>query len=205
MVRHRHCSGPGYIGNRRTPTYRSWANMIQRCTNPKAQGYKYWGGRGITVCGCWQGEHGFESFLADMGEKPDKKYTIERIENDKGYSPDNCEWATRTKQNRNRRGNVFVFHKGEKIVLSEFIRRTGICHRSTYQRYAKKGLTHETIIQHLTRPRIKSFLVKHGIHRSYYDRYKRKGYTNEQIIDRHNHKHMKEVVVGHFEINANFS
>jgi hypothetical protein len=88
----------GLIG---TPIYRSWAAMLSRCRNPKDQACKHYGGRGIHVCGRWQR---FENFFTDMGEKP-KGLTIERINNDKGYFPANCKWATATEQVRNRRIN----------------------------------------------------------------------------------------------------
>lgn len=85
---------------RRTPEYRSWVGMIQRCTNPKAENYARYGGRGVTVCERW---HDFTNFLADMGPKPSPKHTIDRIDNEKGYEPGNCRWATVTEQNRNQR------------------------------------------------------------------------------------------------------
>lgn len=89
----------------RTPEYQAWNNMIQRCTNPNHPRYADWGGRGITVCDCWQGENGFTNFLADVGEKPEPKslYSIERQKNDEGYSPENCFWATRDRQMNNQR------------------------------------------------------------------------------------------------------
>lgn len=83
----------------RTPTYRTWYAMIQRCTNPNYKYYYLYGGRGITVCERWRD---FTNFLADMGERPEG-LTIERIDNDKGYYLDNCKWATIEEQNRNKR------------------------------------------------------------------------------------------------------
>ncbi len=81
-------------------TYGSWCNLIQRCTNPKHPKHKDYGGRGITVCRRWLK---FENFLADMGEKPAPRMSVERTNNDKGYSPSNCIWATNKVQANNRR------------------------------------------------------------------------------------------------------
>lgn len=83
----------------RSPTYHTWLNMIARCDNPSAISYRYYGARGITVCERWRN---FENFLADMGERPPGK-TIDRKDNDKGYEPGNCRWATPAEQVANRR------------------------------------------------------------------------------------------------------
>src|SRR3990167_2507751 len=83
-------------------TYTTWADMLQRCTNPKNAGYKYWGGRGIDVCVRWRGVDGFDAFLADMGERPDG-LSIDRIDNDGNYEPANCRWATPQEQRLNQR------------------------------------------------------------------------------------------------------
>lgn len=87
-------------GMTRSPTYGSWQSMLTRCFNAKHRQYKYWGGRGITVCARWMT---FENFLADMGQRSDGT-TLDRYpDNDGNYEPGNCRWATPAQQTANRR------------------------------------------------------------------------------------------------------
>lgn len=105
-----------------TATYKSWANMLQRCSNPNNPAYADYGGRGISCCVRWES---FTNFLADMGIKPNG-LTLERIDNEGGYNVENCCWATRTEQNQNRRSRRMLTHGGETLRISEWATRLGI-------------------------------------------------------------------------------
>jgi hypothetical protein len=82
------------------PLYATWSNMIQRCTNPRNARFFDYGGRGISVCGRWLT---FQNFEADMGVRPTPAHSLDRVNNDGNYQPDNCEWATKSKQRLNSR------------------------------------------------------------------------------------------------------
>lgn len=97
--------------------------MIQRCTNPNAGNYSRYGAKGVTVCDAWIGN--FQQFLADMGERPEGK-TLDRIDGTKGYTPENCRWATPAEQMDNVRNATWVTFRGERMTLSELSRRTGV-------------------------------------------------------------------------------
>ena len=99
-----------------TPIYRCWINMRQRCYNSNHPQYKDYGGRGIFVCEEWK--ESFINFYNDMGDRP-KGYSIERINNDEGYNPTNCEWVTRVKQQSNRRNVRRVSINNREYTLRE--------------------------------------------------------------------------------------
>jgi hypothetical protein len=92
-------------GLSRSATYQSWSMMIQRCTNPKRERYPQYGGAGVMVCERWQGEHGFEHFLSDVGERPEGT-TLSRYLDSGNYEPKNVEWATPLQQGAERKGKV---------------------------------------------------------------------------------------------------
>jgi len=110
------------VNGKRDPTYTTWRTMHQRCTYEHHKSYPDYGGRGVKVCAAWDS---FGQFLQDMGHRP-KGMTIGRIDNEKGYSPDNCEWQTYTQQARNRRNTRYVEAFGEVRPLCEWSEIVGI-------------------------------------------------------------------------------
>lgn len=120
--------------------------MRQRCLNPHVFGYKRYGGRGISVCDRWL--NSFENFFADMGERPAGK-TLERIENDLGYSPNNCRWATHKEQSANTSRSHWLTFAGKTMILSDWSRELGIS-RSVLSLRAKRNLPAEEILRVLT-------------------------------------------------------
>ena len=105
-----------------TRVHKTWMSMHNRCRNKNNPAYKNYGGRGITVCKRWSE---FENFYEDMGKRPEGK-TLERRDNDMGYCPDNCKWATRTEQNRNTRVNVRLTLDGVTRCIAEWSEVIGI-------------------------------------------------------------------------------
>ena len=118
-------------GYSKTGFYNSWANMTKRCVNSNHISYKNYGGRGIRVCKRWLK---FENFLEDMGKSWRPGLQIERIKNNKGYYPDNCCWATREEQNKNKRNNLYVEHDERRQLLVEWSEETGIPYDILYNR-----------------------------------------------------------------------
>ncbi len=114
--------GEGALRNR-TPEYRTWVNMRNRCSNRANKDYRYYGGRGIVVCERWRN---YPNFLADMGRRPGPNFTIERADNDGPYSPENCTWATRAAQGANNRKVKLIQFGGASRSISEWARMFGV-------------------------------------------------------------------------------
>ena len=131
-------------GYTKTPTYSVWLNMKNRCYNQSLKDYKNYGERGIKVCDSWK--ENFINFLADMGRKPEK-LMLERVDNSKGYSPDNCRWASRKEQNRNKRTNRRIEFKGEIKCLNDWAKEFKV-NRVTLYRKLKK-YSPEIVFSHM--------------------------------------------------------
>ena len=108
----------------KTPEYKVWDAMIQRCTNPNNKAYSSYGGRGIHVCDKWL--LSFKTFISEMENRPSDKHTIDRIDNDRGYEPENCRWTTRKVQQNNMRSNRWITFDGHTRTLSDWSKRIGI-------------------------------------------------------------------------------
>lgn len=131
-------------GQSKHPSYGTWKRMIQRCHNPNNPNYKDYGARGIVVCDRWR--HSFPAFLSDTGHLYQPGLTIERINNDGNYEPDNVRWATRTEQANNQRSNHLISMDEHVQTISQWAHEYGVSPRLVYKRLRrgwslKKSLT----------------------------------------------------------------
>ena len=117
-------------GRSKDGVYWVWRGMIKRCHSKTNKGYKKYGGRGISVCERW---HKFENFLSDMGD-PAGNLSIDRIDVNGDYEPNNCRWATSEVQGNNRRTNIVITHNGESLTIAQWSRKTGINRQTLYWR-----------------------------------------------------------------------
>jgi predicted DNA-binding transcriptional regulator AlpA len=136
-----------WAGGKGTPEYRIWSGMKTRCTNPRDKAWKYYGGRRIFICQRWL--NSFQSFLDDMGLRPSNQHSIDRIDNDGGYCPENCRWATAKQQANNKRQTTenpnirrMLTFNGETRWIRDWMAETGVNRRTIYYRM-KAGLSTE--------------------------------------------------------------
>lgn len=113
--------------------------MKTRCTNPKATKYADYGGRGIRVCDAWLTS--FEAFLTDVGTRPSRQHSLDRIDNNGNYEPGNVRWSTVVRQNYNRRSNHLITHNGVTLTLTEWAQRLGITRSTLSARFNLRGWT----------------------------------------------------------------
>lgn len=126
----------------RTPENSAWQNMRARCLRPSHPSYSRYGGRGIQVCERWRV---FENFLADMGRRPGPGYSIERIDNDGPYSPENCRWATSREQRRNTRATHLLTLNGRTQCITDWAAELGIS-LSTIRYRIRAGWSDERVL-----------------------------------------------------------
>lgn len=121
-----------------------WRTMHNRCYNQKQKSYPDYGGRGISVDARWHGAEGYKNFVADMGPCPDG-HSIEREDNDANYGPNNCKWATRLEQGRNKRNNRKITAGAETKTLAEWARTLG-CTNGAILARIKAGMTEQEAV-----------------------------------------------------------
>jgi hypothetical protein len=127
------------------PLYSVWQGMLRRCDNPRIKQWLDYGGRGIDVCDRWKEKpNGFSNFIADMGPRP-TKYTLDRIDNNQGYKPENCCWASKKDQQRNRRVTIKVVIEGREYIAAELAEIVGMKTDTIVVR-AQLGLTLEQVL-----------------------------------------------------------
>lgn len=124
-------------GKARSSEYGSWCAMKARCSNPRTKQYRDYGGRGIVVCPEWT--ESFEQFFADMGPRPTRQHSLDRIDNDGPYTPSNCRWAIATEQRRNTRVTKMVTWDGRTRCLKDWSAELGIPRATLFYRL-KKGV-----------------------------------------------------------------
>lgn len=120
-----------------SPEYRTWSHILSRCENPKVPNYNLYGGRGIRVCSEW---HTFENFYRDMGHRPSKSHSIDRIDTNGNYEPGNCRWATGSEQANNRRSNVKLQLLDTEGTLAGISREMEINYSRLYKDYQRFGV-----------------------------------------------------------------
>lgn len=124
-------------GMSKTTEYVSYSKMIQRCTNPKENNYERYGGAGVLICDEWR--HSFETFFRDMGKKPSRSHSIERIKNSEGYCKDNCKWADKVEQSSNRKSCRYITMNNKTMTLAAWCRELCLNYDVTRQRIAREG------------------------------------------------------------------
>ena len=137
----------GHATNGISSTYVTWAGMVDRCTNPNNKFFADYGARGISVCEQWKT---FTGFLTAMGEKP-KGLTLDRIDNELGYGPENCRWATTSQQARNKRNSRWITHNGQTKSLADWADESGVNYATLFGRLKRGEPIEVALSQHSRR------------------------------------------------------
>lgn len=120
-----------------TKTYFAWRSMRRRCLNPRDTSWKHYGGRGVLICDRWLED--YDAFVEDMGFA-EEGLSLDRIDPQKGYSPDNCRWATSTEQARNKREHRRVTYRGQTKLLVEWAEQLGVDVRTLHKRLSRMSV-----------------------------------------------------------------
>jgi hypothetical protein len=129
-----------------TAIYNVWLAMKARCYNPKNKAYHNYGGRGIIVCDRWLGEKGFENFIADLGDRPSPAHSLDRIDNDGNYCPENCRWASKIEQSLNKRCSIVLTINGVTKHYTEWADQYGLARATVLKRIKKGKIGEECLI-----------------------------------------------------------
>lgn len=151
-----HYATPPKMEGKKNPSYKHgksgsklfwiWAGIVQRCTNENNKGFRLYGARGITVCEEWR--NSFETFYEwAIANGYSEGLSIDRKDNNKGYSPENCRWATAKDQSNNRRCNILITRNGETHTLSEWTNMLNLPYKTVLQRYYKNGDTEKLFME----------------------------------------------------------
>lgn len=133
------------VRGRVTRLYRTWLRMHQRCSNPNTVGWANYGGRGILVCVEW---FDFCRFAADMGDPPSPKHSLDRKNNDLGYTKHNCRWATKVEQDNNRSSNRRFTFQGRTMTVKQWADETGLKYATLYHRLCISGWPPKKALRH---------------------------------------------------------
>lgn len=125
--------------------YHSWKAIQSRCYTKSNLSYADYGGRGITVCDRWRGPGGLANFLSDMGTKPTPLHSVERVNPNGNYCPENCVWADKTEQSNNRRGLNWITHNGRTMTITQWNRELGLAEGGIEFRLRRGWSIHEAI------------------------------------------------------------
>ena len=169
--------------------YNIFHGMRQRCNNKNCSAYKNYGAKGIKVCPEWDSAMGFRSFYKWSIENGyQDNLTIDRIDNSKGYSPDNCRWITNSEQQRNKTNNVKVEFDGEEMFFPDISEKTGLNEKTLRERYKRKGCIdtsepkHRTVLYKGKKVGLRELSKLTGINYDTLQTRMTLGYNDEQII-----------------------